>query len=99
MSLDMVDADDRFAGRISHALGIVDADQQRADQPRPLRDRDAVELTDSDSGPGERRLDHSPDLFQVLARGQFRNHSAVTGMDGDLRSNDVGTNLDAVFDD
>ena len=44
MALDMIDADERKTGRLREALRAHQADQQRADQSRPARDRDAVDI-------------------------------------------------------
>ena len=43
----VVDADERLARRPREPLGRLHADEQRADEARPIRDRDAVDVSAS----------------------------------------------------
>lgn len=44
-------------------------------------------------------FDDGHDVFDVLTRGDFRYDTAEFPVDRDLRRNDVGANMAAVFDD
>src|SRR5262245_61776843 len=81
------------------AFGVVDADEQRADQPRALRDREAVNVPKGRAGRGQRFADHVADLLQMLARGQLGHYAAVFPVRGDLRGDYIRAEFDAVFDD
>ena len=92
VSLKMVHGDQRFVEREGERLGIADADQQSARQSRTLRDRDGIDGLISLSGFGQCCAHHRNDRAQVLARGQFRNHSAIRLVRRDLRSHYVRQN-------
>ncbi len=82
-----------------HRLGGGEPDQQRADQTRAAGNRHPL-----DGSRGGRRLfqglvDHRRNRLQMLARGNLRHHTAVTGMDIDLGGDDIGQDLAAVADD
>src|SRR5262245_17694811 len=81
------------------AFGVVDADEQRADQTRSLRDREPVNFLKGHAGRGHRFADNVTDLFQMFARGQLRHDAAIFFMRGDLGGDDVRADFDAVFDD
>src|SRR5688500_6469920 len=99
MALDVIDADEGFMRGERGAFGVVDADEQRADQPWALRDLEAVNVMKSHAGRAQGFADHIADLFQMLARGQLRHDAAVFPVRGDLRGDDVRANFDAVFND
>ena len=65
------------------------ADQQRADEPRPLRHRDRPEVRSATPRLLERALDDAADVAQVLARRQLRHDAAPLPMDRGLRGDDV----------
>ncbi len=93
VSLKMVHSDQRFFQREGQRFGKADAHQQGAGQSRTLRDRDGIDGRISLSGLGQCCAHHRYDGAQVLARGQFRNHSAIRLVSGDLRGNHVRQNL------
>ena len=73
-------------------LGGGHADEQRADQPRALRDRDERDVVERRAGPRERVVDHGVDELQVMARGDLR-HDAAERVVHALRGDDVGQHL------
>src|SRR5690606_23048982 len=89
VAFEVVDAEQRFAGRQRQPFGVVDADQQRADQPRPARDRDSVDAVVADAGVAYRLLPDDADRLDVRPRGGFREHAAVLRVNVDLRGDDV----------
>ena len=92
VSLKMVHRDQRLLQGKSQRLGIADAHQQSPRQSRPLRDRDGIDRLISLSRFRQSLPHHRNNRAQVLARGQFRNHSAIRLMSSDLRGNDVRQN-------
>ena len=91
--LKMVHRNQRFLQRKGKRLGEADANQQSTRQSRPLRDRDGIDGRISLSRLGQRLPHHRDDRAQVLARREFRNHSAIRLMSGDLRGNHIRQNL------
>ena len=86
---EVVHGDQRQAGGRRRGLRERHADQQRADEARPLGDRDSAEL-----GPGrarvvERAIDDAADVAEMLSRGQFRHHAAPVAVNGRLRGDDT----------
>src|SRR5260221_14679518 len=77
MSLKMIHGNQRLLQRKSERLGETDANQQSARQSRPLRDRDGIDRRISLSRLGQRLPHHRNDSAQVLARSEFRKHSAI----------------------
>ncbi len=88
----MVHRDQRFLQREGQRFGKADANQQSARQSRPLRDRDSIDGLISLSRFGQSLAHHRNNRAQVLARGKFRNHSAIRLVSGDLRGNHVRQN-------
>ena len=83
-----VDVRERFRDRTAH--------EQRADQPRPLGDGHPVQLPQSHARIGERLLDHRHDDFEVAARGELRNDTAVRRVDRVLRGDDAREHTAAI---
>src|SRR5208282_2742613 len=92
VSLKMVHGDQWLLQPEGQRLGIADANQQSARQSRTLRDRNGIDGLISLSRFGQSLAHHRNNRAQVLARGQFRNHSAIRLVRGDLRGNDVRQN-------
>jgi hypothetical protein len=86
--LDVIDADERLPQRVGHRLRVGEPDEERADEPRPLRHGDAVNLLGPQAGARERLLDDFDDLVQMLARGDLRYHAAEAPVRLDLRGDD-----------
>ena len=72
----MVDADERAPERDGERLGVAHADEQRAEQARRARHRDAVDVGEADPGLGERALDRAGQELEVRARGQLGHDAA-----------------------
>ena len=70
-------------------LGEGQADQERPDQPRSLRDGDGIEPVPGRPRGVERLLHHPADVAHVLPRGQFRHDPAPFAVDRHLRGDDV----------
>ena len=86
----MVNAQKRFAQRKRHGFGGLQADHQRAGQPRTARGRHTVQLGRphlclAQGGPRDRSQ-----ITQVLASGQFRHDTAILGVELNLRRDDIG---------
>ena len=71
------------------ALAKADADEQRADQPRPLRHGDGVDVVPGRAGLLERALDDAADVAQVLARCEFGHDASPLAVNRDLRRDDA----------
>ena len=67
------------------------ADQQRADQAGPCGVGHAIEVGDRHPRLAEGLPDQRQQLAHVVAAGQFRDHAAIFGMQGDLAVDRVGT--------
>jgi hypothetical protein len=65
------------------------SDQQRTDEPGPLRDGDPVEIRQANIRVGQRFLDHRHDHLEMTARGELGDHTAVGRVDGILRGDDA----------
>ena len=81
------------------ALRRLHADEQRADEPRPLRHRDRREVGEARLRFRHRRLDDRHDRLEVVARGELRHDAAVGGVDRGLARDDVREDAPAVLDD
>ena len=97
VAFQVVDPDQWFAQRPGHSFGVGQADQQRADQPRPLSDGDGVHLAIAQPGTLARLPHHRHNPLQVGARGQLRHYPAVLAVDVDLRADHVGEDAPSVF--
>ena len=82
--LEMIDGDQRLSQGECQRLGIGDANQERAGEPRSLGDGNGGEVGKRDPCFRERGVDHGNDVAQMLAGGQFGNHTAIGSMRGNL---------------
>ena len=96
VSPQVVHRDQRKPGRHRQSLGEVDADQQRADQPRCRRDRDPVEVGKRHAGVRQRLVHHPRDRLRVAAARDLRHHAAVELMFLHLRRDHVAAHGAAV---
>jgi hypothetical protein len=87
---EMVDRDQRAAQRPGDRLRERHANEQRADEPRPLRDRNRIDIGPTPAGIRQRSLDHAADVPNVLARGQLGDHATPLAVNGHLRRDDAG---------
>jgi hypothetical protein len=88
---EVMDGDDRLAEHRGRRLREGHADQQRANQPRALSDRDRVDVAPARTGVLEGLLDDPADIAHMLPRRKLRNYAAPFAMDRDLRRDDIGT--------
>ena len=95
----VVDRDERKAARPCKRLGGGHADEQRADQPGALRDRDAVDAVERRAGLGERLADHRRDELEMTARRDLGDDPAEARVQVRLRRDDVRTQLAVVGDE
>ena len=98
VALQVIDRRERQPPRGGQPLGGRDADEQRADEPGPLRDRDELDVVEPHAGAGERVVDDGVDELEVMARGDLRHHAAVAVVDA-LRGDDVRADLPRRRDD
>ena len=89
----VVDGDERQPPRPRERLRRRDADEERADQPRPGRDRDGVDVVERRAGAAERLLDHGRDELEVPPRRDLRDDPAVPRVQLRLRRDDVREDL------
>ena len=80
MPFEMIDGDERLVVREGQRLGGHDADHHAADQPRPARRGDAVEIGETDACLVERLRDQPVDPFEMRARGDLRHDTTVNCM-------------------
>ena len=97
MALQVVDGRQRQPARGGQALGGGDADQQRADQARALRDRDQLRVVERGAGAREGVVDDRVDELEVVAAGDLRHDAAVAVVDA-LGGDDVGADLAVAAD-
>ena len=100
MAFQVIDREQRQPGRKGQPLGRVDAHQQTARQPRPMRDPDGVQLGGACNVRLVQRLaDDGLDGQHVLAAGDFGKDAAKAPVQVDLRGDDVAVDRAPVFDD
>jgi hypothetical protein len=73
----MVDADERFPRRPCEALGHLNADEQRADEPGTVGHGNTVDVSKRNLGSSERRADDGPDVAEVISRRELWHHTSV----------------------
>ena len=98
MALDVVDAQQRLVARKSQPLGHVHADEQRADEARPLRHGDAVEIVVAEVGLAHCLGDDGVDDLDMLSRGNLREDAAVLGVQIGLAGDDVAQDARPALD-
>ena len=96
---DMMHRHQRLVIGPGQRLGRMHADMQAADQPRPLRHGDRIDIRYAEIRLFERLFDHHGDVFHMDAAGHFRNDAAKFLMDIDLRRHDAGKDLFSVLHD
>ena len=96
---DVVHARKGQACGIGERFCIVQADEQRADQSRPVRDRDPVQRVKRYPRLRQRPIHDRADHLDMAARGDLRHYAAVDLVQRDLRVYHVGQHDPAVFHD
>jgi hypothetical protein len=94
----MVDRRERKLARRGERLRARDSDEQRADEPRALGDRDGVDVVERGARPRERIVDDGREELQMVTRCDLGDDPAVAVMDS-LGGDDVGEQLAAGADD
>ena len=90
VALQVIDRDQRQAAGGGDRLRGRDADQEGADQPRPDRDRDRLDLVERHPGLLQRGADDRRRQLQVMARGDLGDDAAEARVGGGLRGDHVG---------
>src|ERR1700677_2099947 len=85
VAFEMVYSDERLIESERERLGIADAHEQCARQPRTLRHRHGVDRLISLSGIGKRLANDRHNRAQMLPRRQLWHDSAIRLVRGDLR--------------
>jgi hypothetical protein len=101
VSFQVVDADERHAPRQGEGLGRGQSHEQRADEARTARHRDALDrwIVRVESGLGDGAPHHRPDRRHVRAPGEFGDHSAKCPVLVDRRLDHRGDDVEVVVDD
>jgi putative nucleotidyltransferase with HDIG domain len=89
VTLEMVDRNERLAQGEGQRLRVADAHQECASQAWSLGHCDRLEVLQVNAGLVQCGADHGNDVAQVFARGEFRNHTAIGRMDGNLRGHNT----------
>ena len=98
VALHVVDADERLAESPCHRSRERKPDDQSADQPRPLRSRNRVEIHGMDAGLGESAVRQRTDRLDVETGGDLGNDAAEHRMLIGLGGQDAGEGLTAAHD-
>ena len=98
MSLQVIDGDDRYAHSVSEALCAGDADEQRADQSRPARYRNRIDVIERCLRIVERAMNERKKMLQMFARRDFRDHAAERLMTLDLRCDVIDAHRSIALD-
>ncbi len=93
MPVEMVDRDERQPLRPRERLRRREADEQRADEPRALRHRDAVDVVERRSGLAEGLSKHRRHELELAPRGHLGDDPAVAGVELGLRGDDARADL------
>ena len=89
VTVEVIDRHQRLAVCRRQRLRRAQPDQQRADQPWALGDRDLVDLGEARAGLLERGGHHAVDQLQVVARGDLGDDSAVALVERSLGGDHV----------
>jgi hypothetical protein len=75
MPFHVMHANDGLAGRVGEGLGVAHANEQRADEPRGVRDRNGIDVIERHPCIRERLLRHGDNRGEMLARGNLGHHA------------------------
>ncbi len=89
VAFEVVHADHRHAQRVTERARHAGPHQQCPDQAGSRRIGNPVNGLQREPGPGQGLLDHRQQARDVVARGEFRHHAAMRGMNGHLAENPV----------
>ncbi len=99
MRFEMVDRDIRLPGRPGDPLPGHCADQEPANEARPGRGRDRVDLAEPDTGLVERPPHQPVEMVEMRPCGDLRHDAAVGRVLVELRLHDIGADLPPLADD
>ena len=91
--MQVIDGNERQPSRPRERLGGGEADEQSADEARPLGHGDVREVVERRAGVAERFADHGQDELQMAARRHFGHDAAVARVEIRLRCDDVRAEL------
>ncbi len=77
MAFEVIDRDQRLARRMRQRLAGDEPDHHPADQPRPRRRRDRIDIGQRNASIGQRRRDQRAQHLDMRARGDFGHHAAI----------------------
>ena len=95
VAFEVVDGDEGLVEAEGEGFGVGDADEEGAGEAGAVGDGDGVEVGEGDTWPWQGGADDGDDGAEVLAGGEFGDDSAVVGVEGDLRGDDVGEGFGA----
>ena len=97
MPFQMIDGDERLACCQRQGLGRAVAYQQGGNQAGARGGSEYVNVRRGDAGFPARGADDAGKVRGMVAGGQFRNHSAMLAVNGDLGGNDGGEDIRRFF--
>ncbi len=89
MAFDMVDTNQRNPECVSHRFGIGHTDKQRANEPGASGDSNPFDLGQFNASLLQRLFDNNRTGLKVFTGREFRHHTTVTGMEINLRGNNI----------
>ena len=95
---DMIDAVQRLVRRPCKRFGTRNAHGETSGEAGARRHRYGIHVAESQPGVGERLGHARHERLGVRARGDFRNHAAITGVLLHRRGDDVGTQRAPLYD-
>ncbi len=93
VSFEMVGGEKGFATRPGDALRHHRADDQSADQPRPSRSRDPVDLAECDPSSSQRAPHKRAEMIEMSTRRNLGHDAAIGFVLVELRTNEVRQDL------
>ena len=99
VAMQVIDRHQRQVVRPSKRLRGREADEQRTDETRPLRDRDGVDLRKLDPGLTESLARHRDNELEVSPRGHLRHDTPEASVQFGLGGDDVGEDPSVAGDD
>src|SRR6266568_1881365 len=99
VAFEVVDGDEGQALCEGESLGVGDADEQGSGETGAGGDGDGVQVAEGHVSLGKCGADNGNDGAEMLAAGEFGDHSAVACVSGDLRSDHGGEGACSAFDD
>ena len=99
MAFHMIDADERFIQSKAQRFGCCYTDEEGADETRSIGDANMVNRLQTDLGFIQGFFDNRHNIFDMLARRDFRYDTTKFSMYRYLCRNDIRKDVTAVFND